>query len=794
MPGIRWGFELKRTLGIIAVLVTGGCASFATMNLIELYGESAPRNRVVEAVGPNQVDYWSEVKPIVDSRCVVCHACYDASCQLKLSSIEGIERGASKEVVYNQARLFSAEPNRLFDDAQTVEEWRQRGFHSVLNEHDQSIIANREAGLIYQMLKLKDSHPFPENQKLGEEYEFGLDRELTCPAPNEFQKFAEEHPAWGMPYAFPALSSVESGTLKRWLEQGATYTARPPLEKPYLDRVAKWESFFNGDSNKQRLMSRYIYEHLFLGHLFFDQLNNDEENTRHYFEMVRSSTPPGQPIEIIATRRPYDDPGVERVYYRLRELKSTIVAKTHMPYALNPRRMNFWRELFIDKPYEVPTMPGYHKEMASNPFVVFQHLPVSSRYKFMLDEAQYTVMGFIKGPVCRGQVALNVIRDNFWVVFVAPNELHDGKIAEFYSKNSDILALPEGEDSSSKPLRTWRKYSQRYSELVQKKDEFLEANLASKVAYNLDLVWDGDGVNQNAALTVFRHFDSATVEKGFLGNPPETAWLVGYSELERIHYLLVAGYDVYGNFGHQLLSRLYMDFLRMSSEGAFLLLMPNEQRDAERNNWYRGADPELLALLSSPAFESEHEPDINYHTDNVKAELFEKIEQRLGKAMKRDRQVTDINSRAIDKPLSAINQLRGAQLEYLPEHAFLIIEAGSDSEVFTIIRNNAHSNVTSMFKEQKNRLPAEDTMSVLKRFVGSYPGALFKVSKTEVQQFVKMFARVESEDSFQLLIDKFGVRRTRADFWSVSDELNSLYRHTEPLNAGILDYNRYGNY
>ena len=38
----------------------------------------------------------------------------------------------------------------------------------------------------------------------------------------------------------------------------------------------------------------------------------------------------------------------------------------------------------------------------------------------MLDEAQFTIMGFIKGPVCRGQVALNVIEDHFWVGFVAP--------------------------------------------------------------------------------------------------------------------------------------------------------------------------------------------------------------------------------------------------------------------------------------------------------------------------------------------------------------------------------------
>ena len=42
------------------------------------------------------------------------------------------------------------------------------------------------------------------------------------------------------------------------------------------------------------------------------------------------------------------------------------------------------------------------------------------RYRFLLDEAQFFIMNFIKGPVCRGQMAVDVIEDQFWVVFVDP--------------------------------------------------------------------------------------------------------------------------------------------------------------------------------------------------------------------------------------------------------------------------------------------------------------------------------------------------------------------------------------
>ena len=73
---------------------------------------------------------------------------------------------------------------------------------------------------------------------------------------------------------------------------------------------------------------------------------------------------------------------------------------------------------------------------------------------------------------------------------------------------------------------------------------------------------------------MLRHFDSASVVQGLLGEQPQTVMLIGYPLLERIHYLLVAGFDVYGSVGHQLTTRLYMDFLRMEGEMNFFAFLP----------------------------------------------------------------------------------------------------------------------------------------------------------------------------------------------------------------------------
>ncbi|MCL5779337.1 hypothetical protein M1105_20530 [Limibaculum sp. FT325] len=44
----------------------------------------------------------AEVPRILERRCVVCHGCYDAPCQLKLSSPDGVARGAAKSDVYDR--------------------------------------------------------------------------------------------------------------------------------------------------------------------------------------------------------------------------------------------------------------------------------------------------------------------------------------------------------------------------------------------------------------------------------------------------------------------------------------------------------------------------------------------------------------------------------------------------------------------------------------------------------------------------------------------------------------------
>jgi hypothetical protein len=767
----------RRVSWIVTVLIFGGCATYTGTKLEQRYGAPLPHDRVVEAASTGDVDYWNDVKPVIEQRCVVCHGCYDAPCQLKMSSIEGIERGASPEIVYQQSRLKMAQPTRLFEDAQSVSQWREMGFHPVLNEYGDTTEANREAGVMYRMLTLKEENPLPEAKLLPDSFDLSLNRKQFCAKPATMDEYVQKNPLWGMPYGLPGIEAEEQQTLLKWLEQGAKYTARPPMPAEFREQIQNWEIFLNDDSLKVQLAARYIYEHLFLTHLYFPGLDQ-----RRFFKIVRSTTPPGEPIDLIATRRPYDDPGVDRVYYRIAEEHGAIVAKTHMPYALTSARMNHWQDWFVDAEFTVTELPSYASQYASNPFKTFTDIPVKSRYRFMLDEAQNTIMSFIKGPVCRGQVALNVVNDHFWVFFIDPA---DAKI--------DILENPASTENIYTPLIHWHRYAKQQTALLTAADQYLSEHYTEPDSVSLDMVWDGDGSNDNAALTVFRHFDSATVEKGLVGKPPKTAWLVGYALLERIHYLLVAGYDVFGNVGHQLLTRVYMDFLRMEGETGFLMLLPQKARDRERAYWYREADKKITQYMTLPRFESRMVPAIEYTTNDEKSELFGFLQERLKPVLPTKHELNSLASASIGETLAPLENLRGDSVMLLPQIAFVEIRGHSGNSYVTLVRNNAHLNITSLFGEKKFRAPEEDTVTVVPGFLGTYPNVFLAVNESDLERFVNQISTMRNEGDYSNLLDIYGVRRTSLEFWQQSDAFHTAYQQDEPVEFGLFDYSRLEN-
>jgi hypothetical protein len=750
--------------------------------------------------------FEQSVRPVLENRCVVCHGCYDAPCQLKLSSMEGLARGASKEKIYDGERITAAEPTRLFIDAHTPAEWRTQGFHAVLNEGTQEPESNLQNSVIYQMLRLKQLHPQPRVGMLPDSFDLGLDREQVCATREEFGDYAREHPLWGMPYAMPNLDNEEYRVLVQWLAQGAPHPG--PVEPSAAARaqINRWEAFLNGDSLKQQLVSRYIYEHLFIGHLHFAGTPD-----REFYRLVRSRTPPGQPVDEIATLRPYNDPGVATVYYRIVRYPSSIVAKSHVVYALSDARLARYRELFRAPEYAVTALPGYAPELVANPFKVFAAIPPVSRYRFLLDDARFFIEGFIKGPVCRGQVALNVIEDDFWVMFFDPDTALFTLDPAFLDSMTGYLQLPEdGGKGTLAHIRSWSDFWKEQQGYMNAKQAGFEAMRQYDLKEAMGFIWNGDNNNQNAALTVFRHFDSASVAFGLIGDYPETAWVIDYPLLERIHYLLVAGFNVYGNAGHQLITRLYMDFLRMEGEDHFLAFLPVSHRKQIRDSWYTGLRSDRGKQLLAPSDWLNVESVHGYRTDNPQQELYRHLEQRLAKAAHQERDLDRCDAEAckdsgstvaktrVDQAMHRIAGMGGIQLRIFPDVSFIRVRTG-DAEAdlaYTLIRNKAYKNVTSILADESNRDledQAFDTLTVVDWLEGSYPNMFFVVDLEDIEAFAERYLSIKDRDDYEQFVALYGVRRTNTGFWETADWFQAQSAREKPLLSGLFDLNRYRN-
>src|SRR3989344_875799 len=298
------------------------------------------------AISP-AISYTRDVQPIFTEKCVACHACNDAPCQLNLGSGEGAARGATKVPVYDGERSQAAAPSRLFYDAFGKRSWQQKGFQSVLDAQGD------QAALMARMLELGHTNRLQPNARLPEDIVLGLNRNNMCALPAEFDSYASAHPKEGMPLAVTGLTDKQYQTLQRWLASGAPIDeqALVPSAKEAL-QVVQWENLLNAPGARQSLVGRWLFEHWFLAHLYFK-----DGEPGHFFQWVRSRTPTGQPIDLINTRRPNDDPGTQ-VYYRLRPVQGVIVHKTHITYPLSAAKLARVKSLFYNGNWQVNALPG----------------------------------------------------------------------------------------------------------------------------------------------------------------------------------------------------------------------------------------------------------------------------------------------------------------------------------------------------------------------------------------------------------------------------------------------------
>ncbi|MDA3835272.1 MAG: fatty acid cis/trans isomerase, partial [Spirochaetales bacterium] len=401
----------------------------------------------------------------------------------------------------------------------------------------------------------------------------------------------------------------------------------------------------------------------------------------------------------------------------------------------------------------------------------------------MLDNVQYVIMTFIRGPVCRGQVALNVIDDQFWIMFLDPESDLSVRYPGFLKLQENNLRLPTERPSTMGLVNLFNdEYRKDARTYLTYREDYYMSHYYHGMGY--DSIWKGNGPEDTPMLTVYRHFDSASVHRGALGDLPKSMWVIDYPLLERIYYALVAGFDVYGTVTHQVAVRLYMDSLRMEAESYFLDFLPQDQRAAIRDSWYIGADKKYVEY-----YDSNLPAAIPYVTDKPKREFIETLVKEhypKSAAIVFDEfnylqdgedavMPTEFKTRGdYLQGFKAVSRKGTAFFKLVTDHNINLAHVriridGEDDFLFSIVINRWHDNVSFMLKEDKYLESDKDSADFMEGFIGSYPNMFFDLSLAELPAFLKMINAFTGSPEDIDLIWSFAVNRGRPDFWNHYD-------------------------
>lgn len=735
--------------------------------------------------------YFREhVQPLFNARCISCHSCFESPCQLNLQTFAGVQRGANPLAVYRGDRLQTMAPSRMFEDASTTAEWRGREFFDVLAGGERSIfwrlIAAADRRKAYPAAAVRESN--------------------TCIRTEpELARLEKSHPELAMPYALPALTAAEREVLRTWIRAGAPgepeTLSLDGLAAAEVAVVREWESFLNAKDLKSRVVARYLFEHFFLARFAFPGKHDA------HLRLVRSETSCANGIKPVRARQPNDDPGVKEWHYCFYRDPAATVLKKHIPYEISARKLQWLRGNFARESWTAKEFPSFAVEVSRNPFVAFRDIPVAARYRFLLEDARYHIMTFIKGPVCNGSVAVNVIQEQFYVLFMEPSADVMVTDAGFARETEGLLILPgnfEAQEGVVRAFKDFKLLAELRNLYRSKKARLIE----KKFPRGLELkhIWDGGGgENPNALLTVFRHDDNAEVLFGAKGDLPRTVFLLDYSVFERLVYNLVVNFDVYGDVKHQALTRLYMDLIRMEAENNYLDFLPPASRLALKKEWYRGTLTRVkLNVLNEDQFPNVPAAIPFAPGSHVHGQMIDKVlHERLSAAV---RGVDTLNWKKLRHPevrptpeTSALRELSSLSVadkayfaKLMPEFSLLALKrAGRVTKVYSLIRNREHLNISWMFGEEHRLDPDADTLTILEGVKGSYPNDIFVLDAEKLPEFSRELRRIGLARDFESFRRKYSLSRRASDFWSVFDQIQEVHRRQDPAEAGYLDLSRY---
>jgi len=786
----RFCFRFAAMTFVMGALVLQGCA--------DRKDPDQPGTPVGESVS-----FTRDIKPIFDTKCVACHACYDAPGQLDLRSVKGIVRGAMKVDTYG-TRMDPIEPTFVWNSPNTLDDWRKMGFFSVIEGGRDSIMG--------KMLALGHANPVKPNERFPDDIKIDqLDRQNYHPNKYEIDGYAAQYPQEGMPLAVTGLTEEEYNATMQWLEDGAPfdYEAPEPTANE-LAQIQKWEEWLNAPDKRSRLVGRYFFEHLIYVQFLFEDREDANE-----FIIVRSTTPSGKdPVPV------YEHMANKKVdgefYYRFLPLGMTDTVKNNrMNLLASDERLSRYKDIFYEEDWSVEQLPGYTEAERYKPLIVFRAIPARARWRFNLANAWMFRGHITYGPVCHGNVATNAVRDVGWDVFESPETSLYVNDPQYRAEVDPLLSLMQTPKNMAGAYLSRDKFVKQHKEfkkraLARAKEKGYRSNFSD--------LWRGEHPDDQPLTAFVRHDDNAYVVEGnwVPFEFPKAINVWDLASYEGAFYSPVVNFDVYGDtIGQVFGARVQFGLSRVDGERNFLRFLPREVRRPMWKSWYLGE----LSEERWKKIEAHYPPDdtiptdIKYSTNDPKREFYERFLEYLGSRVNANDPINrpkpgddpDRVTKALISIVAASRQQEPTWRKFktfLPEAAFLRIDrSGQEPTIYTMTHNRNYATKAFMTEDLEEDQPGKAKVAIVEGAYTAYPNFMFVINEDEIEKFAASLIDVETQDDLTAIVERWGIRRSSPDFWSVLNSVTAYVKRTNPSGApqraggraGTFDINRYKN-
>jgi|GEM_PF-4767123 len=701
-----------------------------------------------------------------------------------MTSFDALERGASQSKPYSNHLFRMPEgPTRYTDDL-TIAQWREKNFFSVFEPSAQT-------GLF--AAAIRDQSPLSEAMLPKTREYLEAPNAYMCPAKPEQWPLLQQAGLHRMPAGLPPLDANETKILNDWLARngtGPSKEARETLMSPgggsakAKATVDAWESFLNGDSLKEQLVGRYLYEHSFLTRIHFDETPDE------FYEIVRSTTPPGEPVRQVITEWVQDAPP-SRPYYRIRRIGRVIDARQHVLWSLSNEALARLKALFHEPSYEVASLPGYE---SINPFETFKSIPAKSRAAFMRENSKMIMQSYARGPICVGALTTYAGDEQFWVWFL--NDDADPTVT------NPTLGLPSYEtffDRDRNLQDSFQVRGSKWGESAYRNGFEEEMKRIRPQGLSLSDVWDGDKKDPDAWIVNMRSEVSTNVHTGAevsLGGLPTSAWLLSYATFERMYYNAAVQFKYWGSVKHKLETFNHQTYTGTEGEDLFLTLLHPTQRAKIRSVWTSSVGEWANGLRKHYGKERPSTVGPEYDLKAIATDQWNRVGAKVrGNAdalngWPSDKPGTGASAEnaAFEAKVASITRRYDPFVRFLPNVSYVRL-GGKD--VYTLLTNRGYMRDKLIFIEKFSRRPEKDELVVVRGLLSATPELFFDVERADGEKFLSELQSVKSKTDWDAFKKQWAVLRDSPKFWSSYDWFNQ-YSYTQyPKEAGILDLNYY---